>query len=92
MSKIEYYELVKQTYEVHPRQLVTAAVRSCSLCNDIISGMGGPGHGSICIPCGDDIKNRKLAYFRNNDMQSKASELTKSAQEYMKNNLKELDK
>ena len=64
MAKTEYYELVKQSYETHPGQLVTAAVRFCSLCNTMISGMGGPGWGSICIPCGDDIKAGKLTYNR----------------------------
>ena len=64
MSKTEYYELVKKSYETRPGQLVTAAVRSCSLCGTMISGMGGPGWGSICIPCGDDIKAGKLKYDR----------------------------
>ena len=65
MSKTEYYELVKHTYEPDGKfNFRTAAVRSCSLCGTMIDGMGGPGWGSICIPCGDDIKAGKVIYER----------------------------
>jgi len=70
VKKTEYYELVKKSYEVHPEQLVTAAVRSCSLCNTMIDGMGGPGWGSICLPCGDDILHRRIVYDRKREVKN----------------------
>jgi hypothetical protein len=56
---VEYYELRRVT--IPPLQpgesrLTTAAVITCSLCGRTIDGMGGPGCGPICIPCGDLVK------------------------------------
>lgn len=57
---VEYYELTK-TIIPDPVEgeftLVTAAVLSCGLCGGCIDGMGGPGDGVICIPCGDVVKS-----------------------------------
>ncbi len=64
MRKTEYYVLVKKSDKTHSGQLVTASIRSCCLCGDMIDGMGGPGWGSICVPCGDDIIEGKLTYNR----------------------------
>jgi hypothetical protein len=54
---IEYYELVKRSYDVSNARLATAAFRSCGTCGSTIDTMGGPGSGSICMPCGDFIKS-----------------------------------
>lgn len=65
MSKTEYYELVKRVYEPEGKFLIrTQAFRFCSLCGTTIDSMGGPGWGSICIPCGDDVKAGKVKYDR----------------------------
>lgn len=33
--------------------IATAAVMDCGLCGAVISGMGGPGNGVVCEPCGE---------------------------------------
>lgn len=38
----------------------TAAVWSCGLCTNVISGMGGPGGGELCQACGDDLLAGRL--------------------------------
>jgi len=38
----------------------TAAMWDCSLCDQAIAGMGGPGHGELCLPCGNDLKAGRL--------------------------------
>lgn len=56
---IEYYELVRKTIpnpEPGEFLLVTAAIWACALCNETIDGMGGPGDGEICIPCGNLLR------------------------------------
>lgn len=61
---VEYYELVKRKIEEEPENgfsIVTAAVWSCSLCADMIDGMGGPGNGEICVKCGDLILSGQVA-------------------------------
>jgi hypothetical protein len=55
---IEYYELVRR--KVHFGQIATAAIWGCALCGSAISGMGGPGNGEVCIPCGDKILSRTV--------------------------------
>lgn len=63
----EYYEIVRRKIEPpKPGQLriATAAVWSCQLCGDTIDGMGGPGHGEICVTCGDAILGRKVRMVR----------------------------
>ena len=67
MEKIEWYELVKKEWEVHPEQFVTAAMWMCSMCGEAISGHSGPGNGTLCVKCGDDIKSGKLKYNRGDD-------------------------
>jgi len=52
-------------YVLEPRKLrtggiATAAIRRCGLCGGMISGMGGPGHGSVCKPCGEALKKQQL--------------------------------
>jgi hypothetical protein len=65
MTDIVYYELVRKTITIHPEQLCTAAVWSCNLCGETISGMGGPGEPcDICENCGKDILNGRLTYNR----------------------------
>ena len=56
-DEISYYKLEKVTIENRPGGIATAAVRSCGLCGTMISGMGGPGSGSVCIPCGNLVKS-----------------------------------
>lgn len=38
-------------------RLVTAALIICGLCGRTIDGMGGPGDGPVCIPCGDVVRS-----------------------------------
>jgi len=38
----------------------TAAVWPCALCGRPIDGMGGPGDGEICVPCGDLLRSGKV--------------------------------
>lgn len=59
----EWYELKKVVVDPPVPgefRMATAAVRSCDLCNTIIDGMGGPGHGSICVDCADDLRRGNL--------------------------------
>jgi hypothetical protein len=37
----------------------TASCILCRDCRQIIRGMGGPKHGSICVPCHDAAQARK---------------------------------
>lgn len=67
IDKIVYYELVKKELILHPDAIVTAAIWSCALCGDTISGMGGPGYDEICEKCGDDIIHKRIRYFRERD-------------------------
>lgn len=56
---LDYYEL-KSVSIPDPKpgefQIRTASVMDCGLCGACISGMGGPGDGAICIPCGDVVR------------------------------------
>lgn len=64
MSNTVYYEMVKRVISYNPNAFATAAVWSCSLCNETIAGMGGPGNGEICEKCGNDILHGHLKYKR----------------------------
>jgi hypothetical protein len=60
---IHYYELVRR--EIKPAApgefvIMTTALIQCDLCDAQISGMGGPGHGSICKSCGDHLRRGGL--------------------------------
>lgn len=62
-ERVEYYDLDRVTIEpAKPGEfrIATAALVTCGLCARTISGMGGPGHGSICIPCGDALVRGEL--------------------------------
>ena|ERR1700677_2247564 len=50
---IFYYELVKRHHT--PGMIQTASIWSCALCGNAISGMGGPGNGELCVPCGEAL-------------------------------------
>jgi len=58
----EYYEL-KPVYPA-PKDggtiFATAAVLSCSLCGSMIDGMGGPGHGAVCLKCAPEMVHGRL--------------------------------
>jgi len=57
---VEYYELKRVTItppEDGEFRLVTAAVIDCGLCGRMIDGMGGPGHGAVCVPCAEAVIN-----------------------------------
>lgn len=59
----EWYELrLVAAAEPKPGELLiaSAAVRACGLCGEMIDGMGGPGHGSICVPCGQALLRGNL--------------------------------
>jgi len=63
MADIVYYEL-KQTTMPYERPgefvIMTAAVMDCGLCGRTISGMGGPGDGAVCMPCGNELRRGAL--------------------------------
>lgn len=61
---IVYYDLVRKELERHPKQLVTAAVWFCALCNGTIDNSGGPGDGQLCEKCGADIKYGRMRYVK----------------------------
>jgi hypothetical protein len=63
-NDIVYYKLVKETIPYNPDAFVTAAVWSCALCDETISGHSGPGCGEICVQCAIDIRSNKLKYKR----------------------------
>lgn len=43
----------KPIHETKRGYIYTAACILCRECGEIIRGMGGPKHGSICTPCHD---------------------------------------
>lgn len=56
---VEYYELKRiKIADPEPGEflMASAALLTCGLCGNCIDGMGGPGSGAICIPCGDLVK------------------------------------
>lgn len=62
---VDYYELVAQHIDESPPprgelRLMTAAVMDCGLCGRMVAGMGGPGNGVVCKPCGDALKHGHL--------------------------------
>lgn len=59
-NNVEWYELQRVMTTRSESSFATAAIRSCGLCGNMIDGMGGPGYGSICIPCGDALRKGKL--------------------------------
>ena len=63
MEKIVWYELVRKEWTPDPQQFVTAAVWSCSLCSEVISGHSG-GSKTLCERCGDDILQGKMKYVK----------------------------
>lgn len=64
---LEYYKLVKVVEEEPPEgelRIATACVWLCSLCHEVIDGMGGPGYGTLCVRCGEDLIAGNLEYSR----------------------------
>ena len=59
-TTIEFYELRKVKYDPRQNFIATAATIDCSLCGRNIDGMGGPGDGPICVPCGKALKSGQL--------------------------------
>ena len=59
-NEVKYYELKEVSYKKFTGGLRTAAFRNCGLCGCAIDTSGGPGSGSICIPCGDALKTGGL--------------------------------
>lgn len=58
-GEYEYYELKRiKVPAIKPGEsrLASAALVTCGLCGEAISGSGGPGDGPICIKCGDVVK------------------------------------
>jgi hypothetical protein len=61
MKSVQYYQLEKVTEHQHNGlRIRTAAVLMCALCQHVIDGMGGPGSGVLCVPCGDALKTGQL--------------------------------
>lgn len=59
---LEYFELRRVRREpalTGEPLFVTAAVLSCSLCGEMIDGMGGPGDGAVCVRCADIVRSGK---------------------------------
>lgn len=59
--------MIPKHYELKPvgpvdtaGMIMTAAVMCCGLCGRSISGMGGPGFGAVCEPCGDLLMSGAL--------------------------------
>ena len=50
MSAPDFYTL-EPGHEPQGEMIATAAIRSCAICDHIVSGMGGPGVPSICPQC-----------------------------------------
>ena len=67
MSETVFYKLVKEVI-APPKdgefRICTAAIWSCQLCGETISGMGGPGSGEICVQCGDDMLAGRMKFDR----------------------------
>lgn len=63
MADVEYYELATVAYD-NPKpgefRIASAALITCGLCSKTISGMGGPGDGPVCKPCGDALRRGEL--------------------------------
>lgn len=54
--EFSYFELNKKIWIYSSNIIANACVWTCALCDEVISGMGGPGRGEICTSCGDKIK------------------------------------
>lgn len=50
--------------------ITTAALRLCDICDTQISGMGGPGSGSICFECGTLIAKGMVKMYREDVMKA----------------------
>jgi hypothetical protein len=53
MTQVTYYKIEKVTII---QTIASAALWHCSLCGSCISGMGGPGNGTLCVRCGDSLQ------------------------------------
>lgn len=63
MTDVRFYEpqLVEiKAPEPGEFRISSAAVRSCSLCGTMISGMGGPGDAPICERCIEPLRRGEL--------------------------------
>ncbi len=57
---VQFFEMKLRRFNIPPGGIGTAAVLDCGLCNSTISGMGGPGEGALCEPCGRDLAAGRL--------------------------------
>ena len=55
---VEHYELQRTTS--NEGIVTTCAILNCSVCGDRISNHGGPGHGAVCLPCGNVMIGRQF--------------------------------
>jgi len=55
MSKPDYYELTPVHTQKEGFRFASAALIVCSLCGEMIDGMGGPGHGAVCLKCAPEM-------------------------------------
>ena len=54
-EKPDYYELAPVVLKKDGFFFASAAVVNCSLCGEMIDGMGGPGHGAVCLKCAPEM-------------------------------------
>lgn len=66
MSDKKFFPLRPEPAEPLPGSIATAALRYCDICDVLISGMGGPGYGSICWECGTLIRRGQIKLDREN--------------------------
>lgn len=64
MSSDRYFPLNPVDAEPPEGSIVTAAVLTCSICDVMIAGAGGPGDGSICWECGTLIRRGQVKMDR----------------------------
>lgn len=62
MSEIKYFELTPVTIKDDPSgfRFASAAILGCGLCGEVIDGMGGPGNGSVCERCANELRHGRL--------------------------------
>ncbi|MNK73057.1 hypothetical protein D3C87_925470 [compost metagenome] len=56
----DYFELTPVHVSKEGFRLATAALLVCSLCGEMIDGMGGPGCGAVCLKCAPEMKAGRL--------------------------------
>lgn len=56
----DYYELVPVVSQKEGFFFASAAVINCSLCGEMIDGMGGPGRGAVCLKCAPEMISGRL--------------------------------